>query len=66
MSSYWVNFAKSGDPNGNMLPRWPGFTNAQRDRVMIFGDRVEVGPSRLNDAKIALFDAAYEQMLSLQ
>ena len=23
MSSYWVNFAKAGDPNGTDLPTWP-------------------------------------------
>ena len=25
MSSYWVNFAKTGDPHGNHLPPWPAF-----------------------------------------
>lgn len=26
MSSYWSNFAKSGDPNGTRLPSWPAYT----------------------------------------
>lgn len=25
MSSYWVNFVRSGNPNGNDLPEWPAY-----------------------------------------
>ena len=30
MSSYWVNFAKTGDPTATGLPRWPAFTTRMR------------------------------------
>jgi para-nitrobenzyl esterase len=36
MQSYWVNFAKTLDPNGADLPPWPAFTAAQ-PTVMRFG-----------------------------
>jgi len=37
ISSYWVNFAKKGDPNGSGLPPWPAFTNTSA-QVMNLGD----------------------------
>jgi para-nitrobenzyl esterase len=33
MSSYWTNFAKTGDPNGKGLPEWPGFN--RRDKMIL-------------------------------
>jgi para-nitrobenzyl esterase len=38
MSSYWVNFAATGNPNGAGLPEWPAFT-PQNTRVMEFGEK---------------------------
>ena len=35
MSSYWVNFVKTGDPNGSGLPAWPKF-DKQTSRAMVF------------------------------
>jgi para-nitrobenzyl esterase len=35
ISSYDVNFAKTGDPNGKGLPPWPAFTD-KNQQVMVF------------------------------
>jgi len=37
MSSYWTNFAKTGNPNGAGLPAWPEFSSKDQ-RVMFFDD----------------------------
>ena len=43
MSSYWVNFATTGDPNGKGLPKWPAY-RAKDDVVMGLGDKIAVEP----------------------
>jgi para-nitrobenzyl esterase len=57
MSSYWVNFARSGDPNGPGLPPWPAFTNAE-SKVQYLGDPIIVG-SVANIHGLSVFDAVY-------
>lgn len=39
MSSYWVNFAKTGDPNGVGLPAWQSY-DKQTGHIMVLGDKV--------------------------
>jgi para-nitrobenzyl esterase len=57
MSSYWTNFAKSGNPNGPGLPPWPAFTNAN-GQVLYIGDPVTVGDVA-NIKSLSVFDAVY-------
>jgi para-nitrobenzyl esterase len=41
MTSYWVNFAMSGNPNGEGLPAWPVYSRTT-DQALEFGDTVQV------------------------
>jgi para-nitrobenzyl esterase len=50
MSSYWVNFAAKGDPNGPGLPSWPIYEDAEGP-AMELGDEVRRLPRVLDKVK---------------
>lgn len=60
MSGYWVNFVKTGDPNGAGLPQWPRFT-MQESRMLYLGDPVSSGGVANLDS-LRVFDAVYAQV----
>jgi para-nitrobenzyl esterase len=55
ISSYWVNFAQTGDPNGSGLPEWPAFTESDQ-KVMVFDAAPGARPEPNLD-KLKIFDA---------
>ena len=57
VSSYWVNFAKTGNPNGQGMPAWPAFSNAKPE-VMNLNDPSKAIPLP-NAEKLKVLDGYY-------
>ena len=58
LASYWVNFAGSGNPNGDGLPVWPVYDLAE-DAVLEIGDTIQVSQGIRKD-RLDFFDRFYE------
>jgi para-nitrobenzyl esterase len=54
LSSYWVNFAASGDPNGKALPVWPAI-GADAAVTMEIGEQFRAIPIAGTQARIEFF-----------
>lgn len=57
MSTYFANFIKTGDPNGNELPRWNVYNTSDK-KIIVFGKKCE--PATLPDADA--LDFLYKKM----
>lgn len=48
IAKFWTNFARTGDPNGPTLPRWPAF-NVRHERIMNFAASASGGELSKSD-----------------
>ncbi len=58
MQEYWTNFAKTGNPNGGKLPRWPKFDLSSRAYIQF----VDAGPRAMKDLRRPFCDLFIENV----
>ncbi len=64
ITSYWVNFAATGNPNGGELPKWPVY-NAKDDQALELGDQIAVR-AQINKAGLDFFDSYYHSLAQIK
>jgi para-nitrobenzyl esterase len=60
LTSYWINFAKKGDPNGPGLPIWPAFD--EKGQKTMFFDKTPSARPHPNLDKIKAFDVHFAKL----
>jgi para-nitrobenzyl esterase len=66
MNTYWANFAKTGDPNGKGLPKWPVYNTKSEEILDIQSDGKSVGKPDPRKARLEVIEKAFKMRIDIQ
>lgn len=66
MHTYWVKFAKTGNPNGKDVPKWPVYTTEKNEIVDIQADGKPVGKPDPRKARLDVIEKSKKLKGKLQ
>ena len=66
MNTYWINFAKTGNPNGNGLPNWPLYDIQKEEILDIDLDGKPVNKADPRKARFNVIEKAFKKRTRLQ